>query len=558
MTATPPRTRAFAAAALVLATAQAALLLHTAWDKSDVVDEPTYVVAAARLWQGHNFSWNPEGPVLPKWGFAVALRLMDRLAERPQGMDPFRHFLWSLPTPELRRMLLGVRATTIAVTVAGGLLLWAAARRFGEGPALLTHALWCFSPLVLATGSLAKLDAWAASMICALLWCTVRFSERPTLARAAVAGAVMGLAAACKVTTLGALPVVIGVGGWTVRRSALPPRTRRGIEFLLAFGFAAFLALWACYCFTIGDVDLRPFEKPSSGRIGGYVGPLPFPAWTTGVVEQIAQGERGRRTYFFGRTSVEGFWWFYVAVLALKTTLGVQVLALLRLAAFVRHPTGWRVDLTLLAFPALLILVMSAGNTQHNFYLLPAFGPAMLWLGRGLIDIRRAFGRRGESAAWAAAVCAVIGSLSVHPHHLMFFNTWAGGPEGGPRYLIVGDDSGQDKRRLGEWQAENKVDIIYYTPYTGDPDAWGIRWQTPPCSAEMDDDRRPRRGVYALQAVEVHRPRRIEAGCLDWLTVEPPDERIGYSIYIYIVDKTRLERLRANRNAAHPFWRSGG
>jgi hypothetical protein len=157
-----PRTRAFAAAALVLAAAQAALLLHTAWDKSDVVDEPTYVVAAARLWQRHNFSWNPEGPVLPKWGFAVALRLMGRMVESPPGTDPARELLWSLPLPELRRVLLGVRATTIAVTVAAGLLLWAAARRFGEGPALLTHALWCFSPLVLATGSLAKLDAWAA------------------------------------------------------------------------------------------------------------------------------------------------------------------------------------------------------------------------------------------------------------------------------------------------------------------------------------------------------------------------------------------------------------
>lgn len=553
-----PGIRVFAAGALVLAAAQAALLLHTAWDKSDVVDEPTYVVAAARLWKRHDFWWNAEAPVLPKWGFAVALRLMDRLDETPPGMDPATHLLWSRPVPELRRVLLGVRGATIAVTVAAGLLLWAAARRFGDAPALLTHALWCFSPLVLASGSLARLDAWAASMICALVWCTVRFTERPTLARAAAAGVVMGLAAACKVPTLGALPVVIGVGVWTVGRNAPAARARRGLGFFLAFGLAALLALWACYGFTIGNVDLRPLQAASSGRIDGDVGPFPFPAWTSGVVEQIAHGERGHRKYLFGRNSVEGFWWFYPAVLALKTTLGVQVLALLRLAAFVRRPTGWRVDLALLAFPALLILVMSSGNTQHEFYLLPAFGPTMLWLGRGLLDIRQAFGRRGEIAAWAATVCAVFGSLSVHPHHLMFFNTWAGGPEGGPRYLIVGDDSGQDQRRLAEWQDENQIDVIYYTPYTGDPGAWGLRWQTPPCSAEMDEDPRPRKGVYALQAVEVHRPRRIAAGCLDWLTVEPPDERIGYSIYIYIVDKTRLERLRANRNTAHPFWRSGG
>jgi hypothetical protein len=52
----------------------------------------------------------------------------------------------------------------------------------------------------------------------------------------------------------------------------------------------------------------------------------------------------------------------------------------------------------------------------------------------------------------------------------------------------------------------------------------------------------------------VHRPRRIEAGCLDWLTVDPPDERIGYSIYIYRVDRERAQRLREN-TLRTPFWK---
>jgi hypothetical protein len=555
-----PRKRAGVATALVLAAVQAVLLLLTAWDKSDVVDEPTYIVAAARLWKRHDFQWNSEAPVLPKWGFALALRLMDRLSsDPPSGVDPAAHLLWSRPVPELRHVLLGVRAATIAVTVAGGLFLWAAARRFGEGPALLTHVLWCFSPMVLASGSLAKLDAWAASLICALLFFTIRFTERPTLARAAVLGVALGLAAACKIPTLGALPVVLGVLLWTVCRNPPGSRLRRGLALGLAFGSAALTALWACYGFTIGQVDLRPLQAASGGRLDGDLGPLPFPSWTSGVVEQIAHGERGHRKYLFGRHSVQGFWAFYLAVIGLKTTLGVQVLAALRLAAALRRPTRWRVDLALLAFPVLLFLVMSAGNTQHEMYLLPAFGPVLVWLGRGLLDIRQAFSRPGEIAAWVLALFAAVGSLSVHPHHLMFFNVWAGGPEGGPRYLIVGDDSGQDQRRLAEWQDRNGIDVLYYTFYTGDPGAWGLRWQPPPCSAEADaEDERPRKGVYALQAVEVHRPRRIGAGCLDWLTVEPPDERIGYSIYIYVVDRTRLERLRANRNTPRPFWRSGG
>jgi hypothetical protein len=147
------------------------------------------------------------------------------------------------------------------------------------------------------------------------------------------------------------------------------------------------------------------------------------------------------------------------------------------------------------------------------------------------------------------AAAAAAESLAVHPHHLMFFNLWAGGPKGGPRYLVHGDDWGQDQRRLGEWIQRHSPDGVFYTYYTGMPEKWGVRYKPPPCT--------PRRGVYALHAVEVHRPRRMEAGCLDWLTVEPPDERIGYSIYIYYVNKDRLDRLIAARDTPTPFARTG-
>jgi hypothetical protein len=54
----------------------------------------------------------------------------------------------------------------------------------------------------------------------------------------------------------------------------------------------------------------------------------------------------------------------------------------------------------------------------------------------------------------------------------------------------------------------------------------------------------------------VHRPKRIRPGCLDWLTVEPPDERLGHSIYIYLVNKARIERLAEERGHVTPFWSS--
>ena len=62
----------------------------------------------------------------------------------------------------------------------------------------------------------------------------------------------------------------------------------------------------------------------------------------------------------------------------------------------------------------------------------------------------------------------------------MFFNRWAGGPDGGARYLIHGDDWGQDQRRLGDWMAQRQLPGVFYTLYSGMPEKWGIRYARRP------------------------------------------------------------------------------
>src|SRR6185436_13836703 len=99
-----------------------------------------------------------------------------------------RHPLWSRPLLRTRKNLLAGRLATIAVTVFGGLLLWSAARRFGEGAGLVTHALWCLSPTVLAQGALATLDAWVAALVCLVAYTVFRLVEAPTLLRAGWVG----------------------------------------------------------------------------------------------------------------------------------------------------------------------------------------------------------------------------------------------------------------------------------------------------------------------------------------------------------------------------------
>lgn len=547
------RREAVAAAALFLI--QALLLVRTARDKSDTVDEPIYLAVSVPQWMHLDLASHCELPALPRWGFGLALRLADPgLFGTSEAVG--RHPLWSRPPREMRRNLFAARLATIAVTLAGGLFLWRAARTFGVGVGLVTYALWCLSPSILASGSLATLDAWVTALACVALWATLRMVEMPTVGRAAAVGAVLALAAASKTTGLGLLPVAGAAGAWAARRASRRQGRPWPAAVLSTAGSlaAAFLfTLWAVYAFRSGSVDTaRPCGTESGLAHAAALGPLPFDDWIEGLLAQALHGARGHLGYLFGERG-SGWWWFYLAALALKTTVGAQLLAALRLAAWTRSPPPRReraVDMAILAFPLLLVVVMSLGKAQNGIkYILPAFPFAMLWIGRGLPDVQRAFGRRGLAVGGLAVALGAGESLAVHPHHLMFFNVWAGGPEGGPRYLIAGDDWGQDQRRLGEWQRTTRPWRLFYTYYNGDPAHWGITYEDPPCA--------PQPGYYALHAVEVHRPKRVAPGCLDWLTVEPPDARLGYSIYIYQVNKPRIERLAAARATATPFWRSG-
>jgi hypothetical protein len=537
--------------ALLLAALQAVLLARTAWDKSDVIDEDLYLQRSIQIMQPDQPAM-PRSWLAPQWAYAAALVLAD-----PEGGAwPRKGRPWppEIGPERVRRIVFATRVPTLVGTVLAGLLLWSACRRFGDRAALVTHLAWCLSPTVLAHGALVTMDPWLAIFGCALLWTVVRALEVPSAWRVAATAAVFALGVSSKLPfviaapVLGVLLVVIAMRAAREQSRPFPgTAVRLGAVWLAAFAGSVF----AIYGFTIGPLDQRVLAEFGAPRVD--LGPLPFPGFIENLMTQVAFGSLGHQNYLFGEVNKTGWWWFYLAAVALKTTLGAQALALVALAAtLARRPTreNLRIDAALLAFPALLFLVLSAGSAQGGIrYLLPAYPFVLAWLGRGAARAMDTFGGAGRAAVAAALAVSVVGSLTVHPHHLMFFNAWAGGPAGGPRYLVTSDDWGQDQRRLAEWVDTHGVRGLRYTYYSGHPEAWGLRY------GEIESCE-PTKGVFALHAVEVHRPRRIDEGCLDWLTREPPDERIGWSIYVYVVDKDRLARLRNPDPSVKPFWSS--
>lgn len=543
--------------ALLFLLVQVGLLLDVAWDQSDTADETRYVASGAAILASGELRDLCEAPALPKLAFGGALRLagLDVPATTVGWQAAADALFTGRPAETLRRTFFAARCATIAIVAVAGLLVWGAARRFGPMAATIAHALWCFSPTLLANGSLAALDAWAAALMAVVLWAQLRLLDRCTRLRTIVLGVATAGAAATKITTLLAVPLscVVLLAVASSAKPARRDRLRAGATSLTLFAASAVTTLWLVYGGSwggVGLVDPCPFSIAGAAPLVGW---LPFPAWLEGVVFQLRHGEVGHPGYLFGERRSTGWWWFYLACLALKVPIGTQALAVLGLAArlvAVQRLRDLRLDAALLAYPVMLLVAMSAGRHQAGIaFLLPALPFACVWLARGATTAGRVFGRAGAWGSGALLALAVGEALVVHPHYLMFFNRWAGGPTNGPRYLVHRDDWGQDKRRLALWQRQHGVPRLFYAGYGPHAEEWGIVADPVPCT--------PTVGVYALHAVEVHRPQfSLRPGCIDWLTVEPPDERVGYSIYLYSVDQARIERLRA-RTAAPVFWRSG-
>jgi hypothetical protein len=129
--------------------------------------------------------------------------------------------------------------------------------------------------------------------------------------------------------------------------------------------------------------------------------------------------------------------------------------------------------------PGLAILVFVSSQTgfnEHMRYVLPIFPFFFIWVGRVAVVFS---GRQRMVQALVAIVLAwsISSSLWIYPHSLSYFNEVAGGPLGGPAYLLGSNiDWGQDLLFLHQWIANHPNAKPLMLSYFGgvDPSALGI------------------------------------------------------------------------------------
>ena len=418
------------------------------------------------------------------------------------------------------------------------------------------------------------------------------------VARLGAIGLLLGLAQLVKVSALMLVPVVgvlllVRTVVWANHESRIMNHelriTNHGLRiayhalraWVIVFGVAA-LVVWAGYGFEIGAVPGIPFPLPAATHLR--------------IFQSLQEHyDLGHATFLMGRVSEHGWWWYFPVAFVLKTPLPVLILAawavvgcglrvksyklqvqsfessvsrlahhVSRITSYISRPT---VNvLTLLLFPLLYAVssLFSSVNIGYR-HLLPLL--PFLYIGIGVQGVRSMEYGLGSSKresritnhelritnykshithhplpltsyslllAWL-----IIGTVSLTPNFLTFFNGIAGGSRGGCRYLVDSNlDWGQNLWDLRQWMTEHGEAHVYYAHYSpARLDVYGIdaTYLPPDPRAGNFAPWNPAPGLYAIGATVLQGPYAPDVNTYAWFRAREPEARLGNALWVYRV-----------------------
>jgi len=341
------------------------------------------------------------------------------------------------------------RVVTAAFGALLGLLLFVWGRQwFGEAAGWLAAFLLAFDPNFIAN-AIPTLDLGLAFFVVLAVWRLWHYLRRPTRLSVVLAGLALGAALSTKFISVVLLPafaliLLIYPQNDEGRRTNGGIRPSSAVARLIrrALAFAAMLAIawaviWIVYGFQFGPIH-------------GVGLPVPAPMYFESFNGMLLKSGEGRMNFLSGETSLSGWPHYFAVALLLKTPVPVL---LITLVALLRWPwkRRWRESSILIVPAVVLFAAASIGNLQLGYrYILPVLPFVFLVAARNVTfewPRRVKWSSTGLLAGWLA-----VGTLSIFPHYLSYFNELGGGPANGDHYLVDSNlDWGQDLPALREW-----------------------------------------------------------------------------------------------------------
>lgn len=385
---------------------------------SATADEPMHVSGGLQLYTQRAYTYGTENPPLPRAVFALAPWLggMDFDPKRSIDQQLLRVFY---SDDRYKTNLVLARAGNLVFFILGSVAVWLwAHRELGSKGALIATLLFTVQPMVAGHAGLATHDMAATAGVAWSLLTFVRWLDAPSLRRAALFGVAFGLAVLCKFSCLGYVPaaclavfVIRAIREQVAWRPVLP-----------SFGVALVTTL-LIIC-------------------SGYA--FHAEAFLAAIRKLLAIDAAGHFGFLFGSVRTDGWWWYFPAAVALKSTIASLVLAL-----FARRRGLEAIG----AVVAILLVAMPSHLNIGVRHVLPLYAPLAVAGAAGALAFKRQW-IAIALLAWHTGASTIAGRDA-----FPYFNEAAGRhPE---RLLLDSNlDWGQDALRLKRVLREKKADRV--------------------------------------------------------------------------------------------------
>lgn len=524
------------------------------WDQSVTWDEPYHLAGGVAQLQNGDPRLNFDHPPLARLLGAIPTLFMkigsvDEIAPEAWKSADLLSFTNAFSIIIEGRLLWWSRLMMLALAILIGWLLYAwGSELFGPSRALLPLALFTFCPPLLANAPIIATDMAATTFIFAALYSWWRYLQKPSTIRLTWVCLASASAFAAKYTAILLIPLFIIPGVIAVTSTTvLPYNFTRRLQIvgggLCIIGVATLAGINLIYLFdgifltppeyVAHSQNLIPFLQTGAQQLTRFWAawlpvPLPF-YYVSGLLSVLANvGERGHWTYFLGQAGSGGWPNYFLMLLLVKLPIPTLMLIGLGISrAFSRLSREWWNVLFLVLPPLVLIFIASTGKMNIGIrHIFPAFPFLFLIAGYAL---RSRFNRWRSLFVGILASLTVVSCVAVHPHYLMYFNFLGGGPQQGWRISINSDDWGQGDADLLRWLQAQGIKELAYGHYGWGKDILnraGIKTKPLPCEDTGE--------LVATHAGYLLTPYSLDdARCYTWMLLREPDEKIGYSIFIY-------------------------
>ena len=558
----PTLVRAPALFALVLVTLLGCGLAASTWSVyGHTWDEPEHIAAGMALLDRGHYDFDIQHPPLGRLMLAVGPYLAGARSQGkppPDGKPEGIAILYGSGHYDEYLMLARAGALPFLALLIVMTYVWGRTV-LGRGGALFAALLIATLPPMLGHGALATLDVPSAATCLLALDAVRRWLASGRLASALWMGLTLGLAIGTKLSALpfcglGGL-VLLGLYWWESPARDAPAEPVRRLEWAGGV-LVATLAIGAVLTLAYGGrfIYLTDESHKFNQALGYLFGYAPSPLhdlayrvfahvrvpeafqWLLGGIQALqVHNSIGHLSYLFGDLALQGWRYFYLVALGVKTPLpllaaGVVGLVLLGWRGFGARAAAPLALPTMFAAILLFVSLYSHINigVRHVLLLYPLLAIGAAVVAAALVErIRLAPSpsrRRALAAALGLAFVLELAPLAAWPDYLPWFNVLAPHPE---RVLVDSDlDWGQDFRRLTLALKQHAVPSVALA-YLGTAD---LAHEDLPPYRLLGPDARASGWIAVSELARIHAPERFR-----WLDAYAPLERVGKTIDLYYV-----------------------